>query len=282
MQMRIATIGAARLMDAGLPEVVVTPPLAVVINVDRPHGLPDNGGMSADVVEPQRHLIAPALITESTSYEFDVVTGLLSPAAWVRLAGQKLFHMDPFQFLLTPITGAWGTYQLCAVAWGHAESASGDMASNLFRVAKELPLVWRGNAASALQVVLVLYAEAFDRLAAELMYYRQAFWETGEAARLFFEGLSPLLEMFLDSLIIAAIAAELGAATFETVVGAIAGGAVAVFYLHKAYQVYQTAVDELGKFQSKINLLAAGQAAFRAHQTWRMPRLVPGPSFKVD
>jgi hypothetical protein len=279
-QLRQANELARVLIDDAFPHVVTIPTVPGVVHFERPW-LPDGQGSFRDVAEPQNRLVPPIVSDTRNEWQYNWVVDLLSPTAFIRWAIQKIFHKDVLAELLTILTGDWDAYRRCAEVWHQIDGASTDMATNLFRTAKELPLVWRGWAPTSLEWALIAIAQAFDNLAEECRYYTTSYRQAAEAAKMFFEGITPLLEIAIDSAILAMIAAEVGSALWETGVGLIGGFAVAAFYINRAIRVLQEAYDELQKFVGIVQMMAAAQTAYQSHQTWQMPELIDGPRFQV-
>lgn len=141
--------------------------------------------------------------------------------------------------------------------------------------------MWRGYAPGSLEWSLIVFAKAFDNLAEECRYYATAYEQAADAAAQFFQGLAPLVEMFLDYVILAVIASKVSLATLKTGIGLVAGLAVAAFYINRAIKVAQEAYDHLQRFTATVDILAAAQMAYQARQTWKMPELIDGPRFVV-
>jgi hypothetical protein len=227
----------------------------------------------ADVREPTSRLHTPEWISGSTTYQLDVLTGLLSPSAWIRAACQEALHFDPFEPWLKAVTGDWSDYHACSVVWGQVAAASSDMSDNVMRVAQDLPSVWRGNAADGLGSFLSAFSAALGDLSRECSFYAARYGEAAQAAQEFFAAVSKPVGDLLDAVIYAAIAAAVGTASVETVVGGIIGYGVAAFYVARAIEIYYVVQGAFDAFEAWVSLSAGTLDAYHSDRSWSMPQL---------
>jgi hypothetical protein len=268
-----ADMEALRIADAAIhPDLVLSKSMDEVLADSRP-ALQAEHSRFGDAAEPQVALRSPEGAAGDTDFKVDFLTGLLSPTAWVRYGSQEIFNFDPFTALLKPITGNWVAYAESGVVWSQASVACTAMATNLYRAAQDLPQVFRGNAADELQAFLVLFATAMDSLAEECNFYVGTYEQASRSALDFFDSIGKPIADFVDAIVYAAIAGYLGAATVETVVGAVIGWSVAAWYVAQAIKIYYLVQGAYDSFQAIIKVAAATQEAWLASNRWEMPRL---------
>lgn len=226
-----------------------------------------------DVREPTVRLHTPEWITASTTYQLDVLTGLLSPSAWIRAGCQEALQFDPFQPWLQAVTGDWSGYNACSVVWGQVAAATSDMSENLLRTAQDLPTAWRGNAADGLRSFLAVFAAALNDLSDECSFYSARCREAAYAAQDFFAAVSKPVGDLLDAVIYAAIAAALGTATIETVIGGVIGYAVAAYWIARAIEIWYIVQGAYDAFQAWVSLSAGVLDTYHSNQNWSLPEL---------
>jgi uncharacterized protein YukE len=163
-------------------------------------------------------------------WSINPLADLISPAAWLRQISIWVFNFDPFEGWTEQFSGDWKAYVHCGVALGHVGFAVNETGRDLVRGAKDVPAVWRGNAAEAEQDFQLALGGAAMELQTACTQYAQLYMQAAEAVKSLFDVVSGLISDLLDVLIIINAAAAIGTASIETVVGPIAGYGVAAYY----------------------------------------------------
>jgi hypothetical protein len=136
--------------------------------------------------------------------------------------------------------------------------------------------VWRGNAAEAEQEFQVLLGVATMALKRACHDYSRLHRDAAEAATQLFAAVSGLIGQLLDLLIIINAAAAIGTATVETVVGPIAGYAVAAYYAWQAYELYKRIASFYGAAEITLRGIAGMIGAVQSGQELvKLPTLKP-------
>jgi hypothetical protein len=198
----------------------------------------------ADLVEPENALRA-SLAFEHPDFQskFNWLSDTLSPSAIVRSVVQAVFHKDIFAFFLKDIGGDWNALYDCGTVWYQAAGAVREISSNLVAHAAHLPTVWTGNAADGCQLYLLQLDAATYSDVAMYEYTGQAYHEAAKSAWTQFDLAGDLLGDALDACVAIGVAIGAGAATSETIIGAIAGSATAGWYAWRAWKAYESAAE---------------------------------------
>jgi hypothetical protein len=263
---------AAQRVDAAYRGSHLAVAMDVVVAQQRPD-LAANHGAFRDLSEPEMRLRTPQWAADSTTYELDVLTGLLSPSAWIRAACQEVFHLDPFQPWVKAVSGDWSGYYACSVVWAQVGQVAGDLSGNLLRAVQDLPIVWRGNTADALQAFLVEFASALTELSGECYFYSERYRERANAAQEFFTAVSKPVSDFLDVIIYAAVASAIGTAAIETVIGGVIGYAAAAYWIARAIEIYYIVEGAYDSFEAWVSLSAGTLDLYHSNLNWSLPQL---------
>ncbi|GAB3435124.1 hypothetical protein [Actinophytocola sediminis] len=183
-----------------------------------------------DVADPTPHLRDADWVDGGVAFEFDWFSDVLSPSAWIRWGVYEACGVDPFEWMLTWISGDWAAYRTCGTAWSHVGKACPDFAANLTKSASDTERVWRGNAAAGCQELLVALGKATAGFQATCDTLSKNYVAATEAAKQLYEALTGVAGEIVDAAILFIAATAAGTALIETVVGAIAGYAAAAYY----------------------------------------------------
>jgi hypothetical protein len=236
----------------------------------------------ADLAEPEDALHA-SLAFDHPDFrsKFNVLTDTLSPSAIVRSVVQAVFHKDIFEFFLKDISGDWNALYDCGTVWFQAANAVRRIAGNLVTHAEHVPTVWTGNAADGCELYLLQLDAATFNSVAMYEYTGQAYHEAAKAAWTQFDLAGDLLGDALDACVAIGVAIGAGAATSETIIGAIAGGGTAGWYAWRAWKAYESAaaiMDEtltmLQRFVNSVTIIEnTGKQLIR-----KPPSVLPFPA----
>lgn len=270
-----ADLASAGRLDATYPSATDPDDLRGTLASGRPDLRADRPAFS-DVAEPTGHLQPPSYATEIQTYQINPLTDLLSPTAWLRQVSVWLFDYDPFEGWAQAISGNWDTYYHCAATWGRIGAAAHDVGRNLITGTADVAAVWRGHAAEAEQEFQLALGRAAMALQPACREYSRLYREAAEAAKHLFVTVSGLIGQLLDLLIIVNVSAAIGTATIETVVGPIAGYAIAAYYTWQAYEVYKKVSSVYQTAEITIRGIAGAIGAVQAGQDLvRLPTLEP-------
>jgi hypothetical protein len=169
--------------------------------------LPTSGAPFTDVTEPTAHLRTPEWAAETVRFQMNYLWDSLSPSSWIRQISVWVLNYDPFEAWLKLLSGDWSGYYRCAVVWQQISSCANDLATNLLRAARDTPLVWRGNAATTTEAILVANAAVLDQLAEAGLFYSDRYRDAAQAAINCFDTVSSLANDLVDRLFVAGVAA---------------------------------------------------------------------------
>jgi hypothetical protein len=275
-----ADLDALARLDASYPGAVDPTAVRSTLSQGRPDLRPARSALSG-ATEPTLHLKPPNYLSEITTYQLDPYLDLLSPTAWIRQACFSVLGHDPLEFWCTQVSGDWDAFVYVSIAWAHVGAATEDVGRSLIAGAAGVASVWRGNAAEAEQEYQLRLGEAIMALGPACREYSERYMEAAEAARNFFPPASDLVAQFLDLVILAHLSAAAGTLLIETGIGAIAGFAVAAFYVSRAIEVYQQISSAYSRLEDSIRTLAAIVDTIQAGQeVATVPALEPyrGPA----
>ncbi|KJK45096.1 hypothetical protein UK23_27095 [Lentzea aerocolonigenes] len=184
---------------------------------------------------------------------------LLSVADWLNVSHSvmKLTEwvtggINPGQWLVDYVTGDWASYSKAGSAMVHLGEYYAAYGQALTEHKNVLMKSWQGHAATAADAYFTKLAdavagqqEALTEIGEELHKVAYRMWTL---AKMLDSQLENLLELMLE----AAIGAALGTATAETILGPIAGYALAALRIKKAERVWQTAVEAHDKAYNAV------------------------------
>jgi uncharacterized protein YukE len=205
-----------------------------------------------DAADPTWHLRHPDWIDEGVAFEFDPAGDLLSPSAYIRWAVSSATGTDPFEWMLTWISGDWQAYKRCATVWSHVGEACPDFGANLTKAASDTSQVWRGQAAEGCQETLMALGQAVTQFKGSCDQLHKSYLEAAQAAKDLYEALTGVAGELVDSAILWALSVAAGTATIETVIGAVAGYAAAAFYAKKIYDLIDEATTLYGRAKATV------------------------------
>ncbi|WP_144118334.1 hypothetical protein [Catellatospora sichuanensis] len=203
-------------------------------------------------------------LTEPPTPPDDVEHGDLDPALFASIASlsarisdllEDLFDFDPLGDIVQVFLGDWEKLHQCGAAFNSLSLFSGQLIENLQHSSKEAGTSWQGGAAESAQTyfadcVSSIRSQQTALLAASKEYVRLSFGINVLATQV-----QGLLELILDRLIIAGIAAAAGTALSETVIGGVAGYGVAAWQVIEVIQLINRAAT---KAQAAVTLLVGG------------------------
>lgn len=254
---------------SGGPEPAALSAVVDEIRPDLPKVLAP-GAFTDAAWEPSRYLQPPQVDTSSRPFQMDYLYDLLSPSSWVRQLYQWLLGFDPFEPWLQMLTGDWDGYARCGIVWQQVGQCAEDLCTNLVCAVQDVPFVWRGNAATLLQVSLLDHAVVLDHLGDACRFYADRYRDAADSAYNCFDAVSSLIGDMLDRLFYASIAASIGTATFPSGIGPATGYSVAAFYIAHALDIYFQISAKIDALKTAIAGISAAMDAFEANQTWRL------------
>lgn len=182
---------------------------------------------------------------------------LLSPVEWIDTILGWLGATPLPETVMREFGGRWGDLRAFADTLTGLSQLIDDMRGHLGSAASFIKVAWQGYAASSAQ-------DYFDRLSAVLGNAVQEFQDAGDAFASYADGVegtaeavSSALYGLLDSILIAAVAAGLGTATIETVVGGILGWGAAGVALLNAGRLVAEVNDQLQFLNDLGNILGS-------------------------
>jgi hypothetical protein len=241
--------------------------VGAVIDNMRPE-LPDSAVPFGDVAAPTAHLRTPEWAAETVRFQMHYVWDALSPSSWIRQISMWTLKHDPFEAWLKVLSGDWSGYYRCAVVWQQISACAYDLGTNLLRAAHDTPLVWRGNAATTTEAILVANAAVLDELAEAGLFYSDRYRDAAQAAIKCFDTVSALAGDLVDRLLLAGVAAAMGTATIETGIGALIGYSVAGYYAYQALKIVYEVQIAINTLSTVVTGLAGLMDAYEANLTW--------------
>lgn len=151
---------------------------------------------------------------------------ILSPSEWAWTVMGWLGAQTLKEDLLEMFGGRWVDLYKFQYMLDGMGTLLGDLAGNLESSAGAISVYWQGYAANSAQEYLADLIERLRSAGRELKTGAGNFSDFLEGVDLEFEALSGAAYGFVDALIVAVVAFSAGAATVETGVGPVAGGAV--------------------------------------------------------
>lgn len=241
---------AAR-MDALLPGARDTTSLRTDL------GNAPQGPAFTDVADPTIHLRDADWIDGGVAFEFDPFSDLLSPSAWIRAAVYEACGVDPFEWMVTWISGDWRAYRTAGTAWAHIGKACPDFAANLTKAAGDTNQIWQGNAAANCQELLVQLGKAVNAFQSTCTALDKNYLAATEAAKQLYEALTGVAGEIVDAAILFLAATAAGTALIETVVGAVAGYAAAIYYAKQIIDLVDKAATLYGRAKAAVAAISA-------------------------
>lgn len=176
---------------------------------------------------------------------------LLSPSEWVWTVLGWVGAQDISTLVLNAFGGRWGDMYVFVDTLKGLSTMLGDMHGNLTSASAYINELWQGVAATSAQKYFAALLEAISEAQQAMSTAGDAFssYCTGVVQQA--DAIEGLLHTFTNLVIAAAVAAALGTATIETVVGGILGYGTAGAAL---LGIYLTLYDIRGKLQD-IELL---------------------------
>lgn len=244
----------ATLQEAGLPE-----------KTNDPAAGESSGGAPFDNAEDAtKCLDCPTDVEPPVKFKFDPTSDTLSPSSWVRWGIQQLTGEDPFAKWLTWLSGDWLAYSQCTTVWKCMEEAGDAYGANLDKAAVDAESIWSGKAADQFVALLRVLSHQTKYLAGVCGELAEAYPDAVQAAKDLHEALSGIVGMIIDWLIAAGIAAAAGSALIETVVGAIAGYALAGYCVWQIFQLIDKATTVYGTAKTAVQAVIAVVSAVEA------------------
>ncbi len=186
--------------------------------------------------DPTVHLVAPQPVDDSVSAGFANVTALLdqvSLSAWLNEAIKGATDYDVIGSVVEPFSGDWEKVSTYGSSLANMSQCLRGIAGNVRVTTTDLDFHWNGNAADAAHLYftatsrsLTMHADALDRAAKQYQALALDVWH-------FHEALKGLLQSIVDQGLLFLIYAAAGTALCETVIGAVAGYALAAAELAK-------------------------------------------------
>lgn len=218
----------------------------------------------ADVAEPGRHLTNPAYAVGIDMWSINPLADLISPAAWLRQITIWIFNYDPLEGWASDLSGDWKAYTHCALAIQHIGAATHDIGANLLAGAKDVPGVWRGNAAEAEQEFQLALGLAAAGLQSACRTYHDLYMQAAAAVKGLADVAAGMISDLIDLLIIINVAAAASTALIETGVGAVAGYGVAAYYIWQAYDLYKDISKVYGACEDTVKAVAGSIGVVKA------------------
>lgn len=188
----------------------------------------------------------------------DLVPGdLLSPSQWIDTVLGWLGATSLPERILQEFGGRWGDLRAFADTVRGMGALVDDMRGHLASAAAYIEIGWQGYAASSAK-------DYFEKLNGVLSDAHVAFTDAGNAFADYADGVEGTAEAvggaaysLLDAVLIAAVAAGLGTATIETVIGGIAGWGTAGIAMLRAGSLVKEINDSFQELNDLITILTA-------------------------
>jgi uncharacterized protein YukE len=253
---------AASMLDAAYPHVDIPPGLRTgpSPNLTGPVPPPRAPADFADVHEPQDLLKRPVAGNRpDPQVEYNILFDLVSPMAAARWVSDWLFGFDPFEYLLSMLTGDWDALWRCGETWWQAGAATQAIATNCIVVARDLPTAWQGNAADACQMHVYQLTAAVNGLAKYYDDVAQEYFEASRIAAAEFQIICTYAQALADRVL--SIAAAIGADVLS--LGTLSPLVVAAVGLlaANALRLLRQLIDELDTFKRRLESVGFALAA---------------------
>jgi hypothetical protein len=244
----------ATLQEAGLPEKEGSPQPSETVT----------GPPFENPEDPTKAMECPTDVEPPVKFTFDPTSDTISPSSWVRWGIQQLTGEDPFAKWLTWLSGDWLAYSQCTTVWECMEDASKSFRTNLHKAIVDAESIWTGRAADQFVAILRVLGYRMEYLADTCGDLAKAYPDAVQAAKDLHEGLSGIVGMIIDWLIAAGIAAAAGTALIETVVGAVAGYALAGYCVWQIVQLIDKATTIYGTAKTAVQAVIGVVSAIEA------------------
>ncbi len=201
--------------------------------------------------EPTRHLVTPGVPEPSISAgyadPFDFFS-ILSPTDWTASFLKELTGWDPLGWISRSFMGEWEAFAKCGIAYGNLARACQDLGVNIQEGDLRLDASWEGNANDAAHAYFSDLASKISAMQFALDAAASNYSDAARGAWLFANQVKNVLEVIVDSTVLAAACTAAGTALIETGIGAVVGYGLAAMevariiqLLARAAQIIQTA-----------------------------------------
>lgn len=167
---------------------------------------------------------------------------------------------DPYEVLCKPVVGDWASMRACTDVFNNVASFVEDLESNVMLLAHSIPHAWEGNAADACIRYLELVCEDLRSTPETFRALAKQYEEAAQACSDFRGVVATIISDLIEAVIIFVTAIAAGAATSPTVVGGIAGGAVAVYEGWRIIE-FITTFEDLRQRTDAVMKASSGEVA---------------------
>lgn len=181
---------------------------------------------------------------------------------------------DPYEALCKPVVGDWAAMRACTDIFNNLATFAEDLESNIMLLAHSIPHAWEGNAAEACIGYLELVCEDPREIPEPFRELAEQYEAASQACSDFRGVVDTVISDVIEACITLVGAVAAGLATTPTIVGPVAGGAVAIFEAQKIYEAVTLFEDLRQRTDAVMNAASSDVGALVISASeFQLPRL---------